>query len=93
MAAKLRLARAGKKKSSYYRVIATDSHSRRDGRFIEQVGTYDPRTNPPTVKFDEDKLAHWLKVGAEQSQTVAELIRRAHKGGTPGATATPAAAG
>jgi small subunit ribosomal protein S16 len=79
MAVKLRLARAGAKKSPYYRVVVADARKPRDGAFIEQIGTYDPRQDPPKVTFVEERLAHWLKVGAIPSQTVGELIHRSRK--------------
>lgn len=78
MALKIRLARAGAKKHPYYHVIATESTSRRDGKYIEALGSYDPTANPAKVQFDDVKLEHWLKVGATPSETVGELIRR-HK--------------
>ena len=77
MAVTLRLTRCGGKKSPHYRVVAADERSPRDGRLIEQVGTYDPRQNPPAVKFDLDRLDHWLKVGAVPSETVGQLIKKA----------------
>ena len=75
MAVTLRLTRAGGKKSPFYRVVAADSRSPRDGRFIEQIGVYDPLQNPPQVRIDVTRVDHWLKVGAQPSQTVGELIR------------------
>jgi small subunit ribosomal protein S16 len=75
MAVHLRLSRLGGKKSPFYRVVATDSRSPRDGRFIEHIGIYDPRTTPVSIRFDEPRLEHWLKVGAQPSQTVSELIK------------------
>jgi small subunit ribosomal protein S16 len=79
MAVKIRLARAGAKKAPYYRIVATDSRSPRDGRFIEQIGIYDPTREPVEIRIDEQRLAHWLKHGALASQTVSELIKRAAK--------------
>jgi small subunit ribosomal protein S16 len=91
MAVKMRLARAGAKKSPFYRVVVADAKSPRDGRFIEQIGTYDPTANPAKVTFDEPRLEHWLKVGAIPSQTVGELIARARKAApATAATSTPA---
>jgi len=78
MAVKLRLARAGAKKVPYYKIVATDSRSPRNGKFIEQVGIYDPKENPALVRFDEPRLAHWLSVGATPTLVVKELVRR-HK--------------
>lgn len=82
MAVILRLARAGSKKKPYYHVVATDSRSPRDGKFIEAVGSYDPNHNPAKVEFNAERLAHWQKAGAQESETVSELIKR-HKRATP----------
>ena len=76
MAVKLRLARAGAKKAPYYRVVVTDSRSPRDGRFIEQVGIYDPTRTPVEVRLDHPRIEHWMKHGATASDTVAEIIKR-----------------
>ena len=75
MAVTLRLTRGGSKKVPFYRVVASDRRSPRDGRFIEQIGVYDPVRNPPEVRIDPERLTHWLSVGAQPSQTVGELIR------------------
>src|SRR5277367_6642722 len=69
MAVVLRLARAGAKKMPYYHVVATDSRNPRDGKFIEAIGAYDPNLNPPKVEFNQERLEHWLKVGAQPSET------------------------
>jgi small subunit ribosomal protein S16 len=79
MAVTIRLTRFGGKKSPHYRVVAADERSPRDGRLIEQVGTYDPRQNPPTVKLDMEKLDRWLSNGAVPSETVGQLIKKAKK--------------
>ncbi|HEY0708950.1 MAG TPA: 30S ribosomal protein S16 [Polyangia bacterium] len=79
MAVTLRLTRAGGKKAPFYRVVAADSRSPRDGRFIEQVGVYDPLRSPAEIKLNADRIDHWLSVGATPSQTVGELIRVARK--------------
>jgi small subunit ribosomal protein S16 len=79
MAVVIRLARAGAKKVPYYHVVATDSRNPRDGKFIEAIGSYDPNYSPPRVKFDQERLQHWLKVGARPSDTVADLIKRTPK--------------
>ncbi len=71
---KMRLARAGAKKRPFYRVVVTDSRSPRDGRFIEQIGTYDPKKNPAAFAVDQERLQHWLKVGAQASETLHRLI-------------------
>jgi small subunit ribosomal protein S16 len=76
MAVTIRLTRAGAKKVPFYRVVAADTRSPRDGRFIEQLGVYDPLREPAEFRVDADRLAHWLKVGAVPSQTVSELLRR-----------------
>lgn len=77
MAVVLRLSRAGAKKAPYYHVVATDSKSRRDGRFIEAIGAYDPNPDPPKLEVNQERLSYWLKVGAKPSETVAGLIKRA----------------
>jgi len=79
MAVTLRLTRCGGKKSPHYRVVAADARSPRDGRLIEQVGTYDPRQDPPAVKFDLTRLDHWLACGAVPSETVGQLIKKARR--------------
>ncbi len=76
MAVKLRLQRLGKKKQPFYRIVAADSRSPRDGKFIEVVGTYNPRTNPPEVLIKEDKTIKWLKNGAQPTDTVRSLFRK-----------------
>lgn len=73
---KLRLARAGAKKHPVYRVVATDSRSPRDGRFIEQCGFYDPNGNPAVIRFEEERLQRWLSSGAQPTDTVRRLILR-----------------
>jgi small subunit ribosomal protein S16 len=77
MAVKLRLMRMGKKKQPVYRVVAADSRSPRDGRFIEILGTYDPRSEPSLVKIDQEKAQKWLKDGAQPTETVARLLKQA----------------
>jgi small subunit ribosomal protein S16 len=76
MSVTIRLTRAGTKKVPYYRVVAADHRSPRDGRFIEQLGVYDPLREPVEFRVDEQRLQHWLSVGALPSQTVGELLRR-----------------
>ena len=75
MAVKLRLMRMGKKKQPTYRLVAADSHNARDGRFIEILGTYEPRQDPSRILFNNDKIVHWLSVGAQPTETVAKLIK------------------
>lgn len=79
MAVVIRLARAGAKKMPYYHVVATDSRNPRDGKFIEAIGSYDPNHEPARIAFNQDRLAHWLKVGAKPSETVAGLMKKAAK--------------
>ena len=78
---KLRLMRMGKKKQPTYRVVAADSRSPRDGRFIEIVGTYEPRADPSVVKLDQAKVQKWLSQGAQPTETVAKLIKIAAAAG------------
>jgi len=77
MAVKIRLARHGSKKNPVYRIVVAHSEAPRDGRFIEQVGLYDPTRSPILIQFQAEKLAAWLKKGARPTQTVAHLIRTA----------------
>ncbi len=74
MAVKIRLARHGAKKAPFYRVVAADGCSRRDGRFLEIIGRYDPRTEPSTVELDLDKVDAWLAKGAQPTEAVDKLI-------------------
>ena len=74
MAVKLRLTRVGKTKQPQYRVVATDSHSPRDGRFIQIVGTYNPRTDPSTLNIDNAKAVKWLMDGAQPTERVKKLL-------------------
>jgi small subunit ribosomal protein S16 len=76
MATTIRMARHGAKKHPFYRIIVTDSRAPRNGRRLDQVGTYDPSQNPPRALFQQEKLAHWLQRGARPSLTVAQLIKR-----------------
>lgn len=76
MATRIRLARHGAKKQPFYRIIVTESRAPRDGRRLDQVGIYDPSRNPSRVEFQRDKLSHWLRLGAQPSATVAQLIKR-----------------
>lgn len=79
MAVKIRLARYGAKKRPYYRVVVADSRKARDGRAIEQVGIYNPLTDPATVKLDLERVDQWIKNGAQPTDTVARLIDAARK--------------
>ena len=76
MAVKIRLARHGSRKKPVYRIVVANSESPRDGRYIDQVGLYDPTRSPTLVQFQAEKLAAWLKKGARPTQTVAQLIRK-----------------
>jgi small subunit ribosomal protein S16 len=78
MAVKIRLARYGAKKRAYYRIVATDVRSPRDGRFLEQLGTYDPKPDPELVTLKSDRVDYWLSVGAKPSATVKNLLTRHH---------------
>ena len=74
MTVKLRLMRMGKKKQPTYRVVVADSRSPRDGRFIEAVGTYEPRMEPSTIEIDNDRVLGWLAKGAQPTETVRKLL-------------------
>ncbi len=74
MAVKIRLKRMGAKKSPFYRVVVADSRSPRDGRFIEEIGTYNPVANPAEVKLNEEAALKWLQTGAKPSDTVRNLF-------------------
>jgi len=74
---KLRLRRTGAKKRPSYRIVAAEHSFPRDGRFIEIIGHYNPLTEPATVKIDEERARHWLSVGAQPTDTVAGLLKRA----------------
>lgn len=74
---KLRLRRMGAKKRPSYRIVAADSRSPRDGAFIETVGFYDPITDPATIKVDIERARHWLSVGAQPTETVNSLLKKA----------------
>jgi len=97
VAVKLRLMRMGKKKQPTYRLVAADGRSPRDGRFIEIVGTYDPRAEPSVIKIDNDKVVAWLQKGAQPTERVQTLLKisgawEQFKPGTGGAPAPVAAA-
>lgn len=74
MAVKIRLARHGAHKAPYYRIVVADSRARRDGRYIEHVGTYNPLTEPKKVTMDLEKIDTWIAQGAKPTETVARLI-------------------
>ena len=75
MAVKIRLRRMGAKKAPYYRVVVADSRYPRDGRFIEEIGTYNPLTKPSTVEIDGEKAKTWLKNGAQPTDVVKRLFK------------------
>ena len=75
MAVKLRLTRVGSKKNPIYRVVAADSRSPRDGKFLEIIGRYNPQTDPSTIVLNEERIRHWLGRGAQPSEPVQKLLR------------------
>ena len=75
MAVKMRLKRMGQKKAPFYRVVVADARSPRDGRFIAEVGTYDPTADPSVIKFDEENTKKWLANGAQPTDRVAKLLK------------------
>lgn len=77
MAVKIRLKRMGAKKKPFYRIVVADSRSPRDGRFIEEIGYYDPLKNPAEIKIDQDKAADWLQKGAQLTDTARALFKKA----------------
>ena len=76
MAVKIRLRRMGQKKAPFYRIIVADSRSPRDGRFIEEIGYYNPMTDPADIKIDEEKAQKWLGTGAQPTDTVKKLFQK-----------------
>ncbi|HOB20450.1 MAG TPA: 30S ribosomal protein S16 [Candidatus Atribacteria bacterium] len=76
MAVKMRLKRMGAKKSPFYRVVVADSRYPRDGRFIEEIGYYNPNTNPSEIKIDAEKAREWLRKGAQPTDTVRALLKK-----------------
>ncbi len=74
---KIRLRRMGAKKAPFYRVVVADSRYPRDGRFIEELGTYDPRQEPAAVNIDVERAQAWIKTGAQPTETVRDLLKRA----------------
>jgi len=94
VAVKLRLMRVGKKKQPSYRVVAADSRSPRDGRFIEIVGIYDPRPDPSAIRIDNDKAVDWLRKGAQPTDSVRKLLEISGAwesySGTPSTRTAPA---
>ncbi|NLW89676.1 MAG: 30S ribosomal protein S16 [Clostridiaceae bacterium] len=76
MAVKIRLKRIGAKKAAFYRVVVADSRSPRDGRFIEEIGTYNPLSDPADIKIDNDAAQRWIKNGAQPTETVRSLLKK-----------------
>ena len=76
MAVKIRLRRMGAKRNPFYRVVVADSRFPRDGRFIEEIGTYDPNKNPAAVNIDSDKAKKWIANGAQPTDTVKALLKK-----------------
>ncbi len=74
MSVKIRLTRVGSKKQPYYRIVVADSRSPRDGRFIENIGTYDPKTEPSTIELNKEKALDWLQKGALPTDTVQKIF-------------------
>ena len=77
MAVKMRLRRMGQKKAPFYRIVVADSRSPRDGRFIEEIGTYDPNLEPSGFSINEEAAKKWLGTGAQPTETVAKLLKAA----------------
>ena len=77
MAVVLRMTRRGSKKKPFYRIVAADSRSPRDGKFLEMLGTYDPLKTENNIKIDSEKVISWVKKGAKPSDTVASLLKKA----------------
>ena len=77
MAVRIRLQRHGKKRRPFYRLVAADSRSQRDGRFIERIGHYDPMTDPANIVIDAEKALKWLRTGAQPSDTAKDLMSKA----------------
>ena len=90
MATRIRLRRVGRKKLPLYRIVVADQEAPRDGRFIEIIGTYDPRQEPSVVKIDTEKAADWIRKGAQPTETVARLLKVAEA--QPAPEAAPAEA-
>lgn len=76
MAVKIRLRRMGAKKNPFYRIVVADSRFPRDGRFIEEIGYYDPTKDPSEIKIDADKAKHWIGTGAQPTDTVKMLLKK-----------------
>ena len=77
MAVKIRLRRMGQKKAPFYRIVVADARAPRDGKFIEEIGTYDPNQNPSVFKVDEEAAKKWLNNGAQPTEAVAKILKAA----------------
>ena len=77
MAVKIRLKRMGQKKASFYRIVVADARAPRDGKFIEEIGTYDPNQNPSVFKVDEEAAKKWLNNGAQPTEVVGKIFKAA----------------
>jgi small subunit ribosomal protein S16 len=86
MSVRLRLSRRGTKKSPFFHLVVADQRSPRDGDFIEQVGTYDPRVSPPVVHLRDERIQHWISRGAQPTDAVADLLRHAKPGSAANAS-------
>lgn len=76
MAVKIRLRRMGARNNPFYRVVVADSRSPRDGRFIEELGYYDPKSDPAVIKIDKEKAEEWIKKGAQPTDTIKRLLKK-----------------
>ncbi|MCL4131404.1 UNVERIFIED_CONTAM: hypothetical protein GTU68_021155 [Idotea baltica] len=83
MSVSIRLARHGRRKKPFYRVVAADTDCKRDGRFIEKIGTIDPLMDPPLIDVKEDRIRHWLSLGAQPTKRVAHAIEKIMPGYLP----------
>jgi small subunit ribosomal protein S16 len=83
MALVIRLRRHGSRQKAFFRIVVADSHAPRDGRFVDQIGTYDPACDPPKITLLKERTERWLKAGAQPSETVEKLIKRASSATMP----------
>jgi len=83
MALSIRLRRHGSRKRPFYRIVVADSRSPRDGRFVDQIGTYDPTCDPPKITLAKEQAERWLKAGARPTETVGRLLKRASNAAVP----------
>jgi small subunit ribosomal protein S16 len=93
MSVKIRLRRTGRKKKPSYRIVVADSRSPRDGAYLDNVGTYNPTLSPAELRIDLDKVDSWMAEGAEMTETVASLVRKARRGGDAKVALHPMAGG